>query len=116
MRNFMLSNELWETIAPLLPVVKKSPLGGRPRLNLKKVFEGISWIKANHLPWQAAREGQYGQKTALNDYYRAWAKAGVFHALREAKILNHPELIGIDFDWEKIEKIYKHLGHGGNSA
>ena len=101
-----LSNELWERITPHLPKHRLSPLGGRPRPKPKQVFEGIAFVKANKLPWRGIPKEVYGCKTALNDYYRYWAKQGVFHALKEDGILHHPELININFDWEKIESLF----------
>ena len=83
-----LPDELWERIAPFLPQYQKSSLGGRPRLDPRKIFEGILFIKSNKLPWEALPEEIFGSKTALNDYYREWTKAGVFHALNKDGILD----------------------------
>ena len=105
MKFFELSRELWDQIAPHLPKNEITSKGGRPRLDFKKVFEGISFIKINNLPWSGMPEF-YGSKTAINDYYRYWANRGVFHALRDSKILLQPELIDVDFDWDKIESLY----------
>ena len=106
MQEIRLSDGLWGRVAPLLPKHKKSPLGGRPRLPPRKIFEGILFIKSNKLPWRAAPRGVFGSKTALNDYYRYWAKEGVFHVLREKGILLHPELAGTDLDRGRIEGVF----------
>ncbi|MCY4644083.1 MAG: transposase [Bacteriovoracales bacterium] len=106
MHKIELSLELWEGIRPHLPPSRPHLKGGRPRLNPKAVFEGILTIKANKLPWRAADRKAFGSKTALNDYYRSWAKRGVFHALREQGLFSHPELVGIDLDREKIEELF----------
>ena len=106
MREIVLSRELWQRIAPLFSQHRLSSLGGRPRLKPRQVFEGIVFIKANKLPWKAADREVYGSKTAINDYYRDWAKRGVFHALKNAQILAHPELINVDFDWHKINSLF----------
>ncbi|MCY4645013.1 MAG: transposase [Bacteriovoracales bacterium] len=113
MKTVELSNELWERIRPHLPPSRPRLKGGRPRLNSKRVFEGILFIKANGLPWKASDKRVFGSKTALNDYYRTWAKRGVFHALRESGILSHPELAGIDLGWEKMGEVF---GRGQGDA
>ena len=113
MQQIVLSDELWRYIAPHIPPYRPSRLGGRPRLRAKQVFEGIVFIKANKLPWKSVDREVYGSKTALNDYYRCWARSGVFHALKEGKILFDPQLVNVDFGWPKIEELF---GQGGHHA
>ena len=107
MKTFKLSNELWESIALLLPKSKPSPLGGRPRLSPKSVFEAILFIKANKLPWRAASALYPASKTALNDYYRHWAQTGFYHALRSSGLLENHILAGVDLDWNNIDRLYR---------
>jgi len=40
----LLTDAHWEMIAPLLPKLRKSGTGGRPRTNDGKVLEGLLWI------------------------------------------------------------------------
>ena len=107
MKKFKLSSELWESMALLLPQTKPSPLGGRPRLSPKSVYEAIIFIKANKLPWRAASERHSASKTALNDYYRHWAQTGFFHALRSSGLLESHTLAGVNLDWDNIDKLYR---------
>ena len=88
MQKIELSHEQWALVIPHLPRYKASPQGGRPRLDLKRVFEGILFIKVNKLPWEAIPK-EYGSKTALNDYHRHWRERGVFDSLR-ASITESP--------------------------
>ncbi|MBN22046.1 MAG: hypothetical protein CL678_12265 [Bdellovibrionaceae bacterium] len=104
MKTFVLTDGLWSAIEPSLPSYRKSPKGGRPRLGLKKVFEGILFIKSNKLPWRAVPD-EFGSKTALNDYYRQWARMGFFHELKEKGVLFSEELKNIDLSWEHIEEL-----------
>lgn len=106
MKHVEISDELWTRLSTLLPKYKLSTNGGRPRLDIKKVFEGIIFVKVNKLPWKAMPE-VFGSKTAINDYYRNWAKDGIFHALKELGFLLHPDLMNVNFDWEKIEDLHK---------
>lgn len=95
MQEIQLSSALWGVIESHLPHYKISRQGGRPRLPLKKVFEGILFIKVNQLPWRAIPKA-YGSKTALNDYFRHWKAEGVFDVLHEKGVLNHSEVYGYD--------------------
>lgn len=105
MKKFQLSEESWTHLAAVLPKYQPSLKGGRPRLNLKKVFEGILFIKGNRLTWRELPQ-EYGSKTSLNDYYRFWAKEGIFQLLQELELLSIPELHNCEFDWEEIKSIY----------
>ena len=99
-----ISDETWKLVSPYFPLYTYSDKGGRPRLSSKKLLEVILYIKNNKLPWKAVPP-EYGSKTALNDYYRAWAKEGVFHKLKDAGLLLRSELFCINSDWEKIDKL-----------
>ena len=50
MKHYSISDELWTRLAHFLPNYQLSTKGGRPRLNLKKVFEGILYVKGNRQP------------------------------------------------------------------
>ena len=104
MKTYLLSDESWTRLASLLPKYQPSPKGGRPRLNLKKVFEGILFIKGNKLTWRELPQ-EYGSKTALNDYYRLWAKEGIFQKWHELGLTSYPDLHYFEFDWEEIKNI-----------
>jgi len=99
MKTFIVTDKLWARIHSYFPFYPSPTHGGRPRLSLRKVLEGIIYIKINKLPWKAAPK-EYGSKTSLNDYYREWARKGVFHAI------NSEGLSLLDLDWENIDSLY----------
>ena len=106
MEPFVLSGKVWEVIMSHIPVKAASKFGGRPPLDSRKVFTGIVFIKTNKLTWRSTDKKAYGSKTTLNDYYRNWAQRGVFHALKESKVLGHPELIKMNLDWDQLDSLY----------
>ena len=94
-----ISDKQWADVCPLLPIYKQSPKGGRPRLDRRKILEGIMYVSKNKIPWKEVPK-VYGSGTALNDYFREWAREGVFHKIRE-----HHWSIVICFDWDKIRSL-----------
>ena len=98
----LFSDDEWAEVCPMLPTYEMSPKGGRPRLNKRKVIEGIYYLLDNKLPWNAAPP-VYGSGTALNDYFREWAKKGAFQALKKKLPPTHPLVLTLD--WEKIESL-----------
>ncbi|PIP91031.1 MAG: hypothetical protein COW79_04475 [Bdellovibrionales bacterium CG22_combo_CG10-13_8_21_14_all_38_13] len=95
MKHYSISDELWTRLAHFLPNYQLSTKGGRPRLNLKKVFEGILYVKSNRVTWREIPE-EYGSKTAINDYYSEWKKTGVFKTWKQEQLLVTPELMAVD--------------------
>ena len=49
----LVSDELWEQVAPLLPPEPEpSPLGGRPRVSNRQAFTGVVFVLRTGIPWQ----------------------------------------------------------------
>jgi len=96
----LFSHEQWAELRPLLPTYKPSKKGGRPRLKIKKITEGIFYILENRIPWKSAPR-EFGSGTALNDYFRDWARLGLFHDLRKARVLGAHYY---KLDWDRINK------------
>jgi transposase len=48
----LLSDELWEIIAPLLPPHPPHPKGGRPPLDDRKALTGIFFVLKTGIPWE----------------------------------------------------------------
>ena len=97
----LISDEQWTKLCPLLPDYKKSPKGGRPRLDKRKILEGIIYVFKYKIPWKGVPK-VYGSGTALNDYFREWARGGVFHKIRE-----YHWVLVLGLDWDKIKLLRK---------
>jgi transposase len=48
----LVSDELWETIEPLLPLEPPKPRGGRPRLDARAALTGIVFVLKSGIPWE----------------------------------------------------------------
>jgi transposase len=51
-KRWKLTDEQWAKIERLLPKHKPSRRGGRPRIDDRRVFEGILWILRTGAPWE----------------------------------------------------------------
>lgn len=97
MHEINISVQCWEKFEKLLPRYPRHGKGGRPRLNMKLVLEGILFVKLNQLPWIAMPK-KFGSKTAINDYFRYWRDKKIFHRLEKVITINDPIDIGITLD------------------
>ncbi len=65
-----LPDELWERLEPLLPKYVPSPKGGKPRLALRRVADGIFYVLRTGCQWKAAPR-EFGSASALHRYFQA---------------------------------------------
>lgn len=48
----LVSDELWALIAPLLPLERPKPKGGRPPIADRAVLTGILFVLKSGIPWE----------------------------------------------------------------
>ena len=78
-----LSDAQWEHVRQVLPPVKPSRKGGRPRADDRRCFEGILWILWTGAPWSELPR-RYGSPTTCWRRLRQWEESGVLLALWRA--------------------------------
>ena len=84
-KNKQISAALWKKIKPLLPQVKPSPKGGRPRLDDELALNGILFVLRTGIPWEdLPQELGFGSGMTCWRRLRAWQAAGVWHRLHLA--------------------------------
>lgn len=83
----MMNESQWEKVKQYLPKYPYPLHGGRPRVNLRIVFEGILYKMQSNAWWKNV-PNQFGGGTTLNDYFREWEFLGVFKRLEQAGILD----------------------------
>jgi transposase len=81
----LVSDELWATIAPLLPPHPPHPKGGRPWLPDRPALCGIIYVLKTGIQWRMLpRELGCGSGVTCWRRLRDWQAAGVWHALHRA--------------------------------
>jgi transposase len=89
MARFDLTDAEWAIIAPLLPGAEGKK-NGRPRLDDRKVLNGIFFILRTGSPWRDLPE-RYGPYTTAYNRFNRWAKKGVWLAIFEALAVRSPQ-------------------------
>ncbi len=83
MSKSLVSDELWETLRPLLPqrrVARRR--GGRPRLDDRRALAGIVFVLRTGIPWEyLPREMGCGSGMICWRRLRDWHRAGVWRKL-----------------------------------
>jgi transposase len=73
-------DELWNRIEPLLPKYRKHRKGGRPRLERRKVMDGIFYVLRTGCQWKAMPP-EFGSGSAIHAYFQQWTRRGIFRQL-----------------------------------
>lgn len=84
MARYDLTDFEWRVIKPLLPNKPR----GVPRVDDRRVLNGIFWILRSGSPWRDLPE-RYGPYTTAYNRFNRWRKAGVWDKLMDAIIAAH---------------------------
>ena len=92
-RRHELTDAVWERLQPLLPPRKP----GKPRVDDRRLINGIVWKRATGAPWRALPE-RYGPWQTVYTRCRRWTKAGVWDGIFAA-VPQQADAAG-DLQWE----------------
>jgi transposase len=83
-KNKQISAALWKRIKPLLPEVKPSAKGGRPRPDDERALNGILFVLRTGIPWEdLPQELGLGSGMTCWRRLRDWQAAGVWSRLHQ---------------------------------
>lgn len=75
----LVTDDLWDTLAPLLPAHPPSPRGGRPRVPDRLCLNGILFVLREGLRWQSLPTALgWGSGTTCWRRFEEWTGAGVW--------------------------------------
>src|SRR5512140_1814811 len=106
---WVVSDELWARIEPLLPVVpRRADHPGRRRLDDRKVLCGILFVLYTGIPWEfLPQELGYGSGMTCWRRLRDWHAAGVWQQLHEV-LLARLNAAGV-IDWSRAAADGSHV-------
>jgi transposase len=104
-QSFLVSDELWSKIQPLLPVHKNTHRlgGGRPRRPDRDCLNGILFHLRTGCQWKALSATGICPSSTAHDRFEEWAQAGVFAAFWKNGLLEYDDLKGIDWAWLSMD-------------
>lgn len=93
---------LWDRMEPLLPKYPPQPKGGRPRLPLRNVANGIFYVLCTGAQWKAM-PSEFGSGSAIHAYFQEWVQHGVFAKLWKLALEEYDAVKGIDWQWQSLD-------------
>jgi transposase len=96
----LVTDELWDTIEPLLPEEPPKPKGGRPRIEDRAALTGILFVLKSGIPWEMLPQ-EMGCGSGMTCWRRLkeWNEAGVWERLHLLLLERLGEAEQID--WER---------------
>lgn len=96
----LVSDELWKSIAPLIPPDPPRPKGGRPPVPPRKALGGIIFVLKTGIGWQElTAEMGFGSGSTCWRRLRDWQRAGIWAELHR-RVLDRLGEAG-KIDWSR---------------
>lgn len=115
----LVSDALWERIAPLLPPPKprRARHPGRKPADPRRVLTGIIFVLKTGIPWEdLPREMGCGCGMTCWNYLRAWQEAGVWRRLHELLLAELQEADRIDWSRAAVDSTKARALGGGDDT
>ena len=97
-----MSDALWERFQGFLPKYRRSRKGGRPRVDLRRVADGIFYVLRTGCQWKAAPRC-FASGSTLHAYFQQWTQRGIFKQFWQAALYEYDDLKGIDWKFQSID-------------
>ena len=112
---WLISDELWSELQPLLPAPPKRELskGGRPRVPERKAMNGIFFVLRTGCQWNALNATGICSSSTAHLRFQEWVEAGVFHQLWAKGLNQYEELRGIQWRWQSMDAAMTKAPLGG---
>jgi len=94
--------KMWQRFEALLPRYRRSPKGGRPRVNLRRVANGIFYLLRTGCQWKALPP-QFGSPSTAHRYFQEWGQRRVFHRFWKKCLQTYDARRGIAWRWQALD-------------
>jgi len=94
--------KMWQRFEPLLPRYRRSPKGGRPRVNLRGVANGIFYLLRTGCQWKALPP-QFGSSSTAHRYFQEWSRRRVFQRFWKKCLQTYDARRGIAWRWQALD-------------
>jgi putative transposase len=99
---YLISDALWNEIAPLLPAPKPKKKRGRPRADDRRMMTAIFYVMRTGIQWTALPHSLSPHSTA-HDRFQEWREAGLFERLWQEGLYAYDEQVGIEWEWQAMD-------------
>lgn len=112
---YIMPEELWSRIEPLLPEEPPKPKGGHPREPDREMMNGIYYVLRTGCQWKAIPRCLAAAST-VHLRFQQWREAGVFVRLWQEGLITYDKLKGLDWEWQAMDGAMTKAPLGGEST
>jgi putative transposase len=104
-RYWLIPDELWEKIEPLLPkhINHHRFGGGRPRAADRDAMNGIFFVLRTGCQWNALNVTGICSSSTAHRRFQEWTAAGVFEKLWKQGLLEYEQAKGLNWQWQSMD-------------
>lgn len=103
-QKWLIPDELWERIEPLLPEGKPHPLGcHNPRVDNRRAMDAIFFRLRTGCQWKALDATGICSGSSAHRRFQEWSKAGVFLEMWKIGLAEYEQMKGIDWQWLSLD-------------
>jgi transposase len=103
---------IWKRMKKLIPQHRRSSKVGRPRLDPRRVADGIYYVMRTGCPWKAVPP-QFVSGSSLHRYFQEWCERGVFRRLWKQGLMEYDRRRGIGWRWLSLDTAMNKAPLGG---
>ncbi len=113
MAKWLVTDELWEVVEPLLPRHEPSPRGGKPRVPDRVCLRGILFVLKTGIQWEDFPQEMGCCGMTLWNRLDEWRRAGVWDELHRVLLGELRAEDKIDFSRVVVDSSSVRAMHGG---
>jgi len=113
MARWLVTDELWAVVKPLLPEWSPSPKGGQPRKDDRLCLSGILFVLKTGIPWEDFPQEMGCSGMTLWNRLDEWRQAGVLEELHRVLLERLRGKDAIDFSRVIVDSASVRAVHGG---
>ena len=110
-----ISDELWGLIGPHFPAPTPPGSPGRPRSDMRKIFQGILWILRTGCQWNAV-PSEIGASSTLHDWHQIFQETGVYATIWGVMLEYYDRELGIALEWQSLDGCIVKAPLGGEAT
>jgi len=114
--SWMLPDELWEYIKPLIPKHPPSPKGGRPRANDRHVADAIFFLLKTGSQWKCLPHFFGVSSSVVHQRFKEWTGARVFSDAWKNTLKTLDKANGVKWRWQAADGAMTKAPLGGEGT
>lgn len=107
-------DELWEPIEGLLNRADPPKETGRPRVDQRKVLDGILFRLRSGCQWNQLPK-EFGDDSTVHRYFQRWNELGIFQGIWKRLVKACDQLGAVEWHWQAADGALGKARMGGNA-